>query len=152
MMAMNAMKANEEDFQIASEAEEAVEERKKNTKDKERVIIGANLCKCPRSSMGKAGCSEKQHQEEVTAMHPERDQETSLPEWTEAPSEPQEDADTIGTITTATLFSEVPCCSQCENSFQSINGLRRAVARLQKPMEEKMQRGIPPSLLDAITL
>ena len=59
----------------------------------------------------------KQHQEEVTAMHPEHGEETPLPEWTEAPSEPQEDADTIDTITTATLFSEVPCCSQCEKQF-----------------------------------
>ena len=117
MMAMNAMKADEEDFQIAGEAEEAVEERKKTTKNKNMVIIGAKLCKCPRSPMGKAGCSEKQHEEEVTAMLPERGQEAPLPEWTEAPSEPQEDADTIDTITTATLFSEVPCCSQCEEQF-----------------------------------
>ena len=72
MMAMNAMNADEKDFQIAGEAEEAVEERKKTTKNNKMVIIGAKLCKCPRSSMGKAGCSEKQHQEEVTSMLPER--------------------------------------------------------------------------------
>ena len=48
---MNAMEADEEDFQIAGEAEEAVEERKKTTK--QVVIIGAKLCKCPRSPMGK---------------------------------------------------------------------------------------------------
>ena len=66
---------------------------------------------------GKSRVLRKQHQEEVTAMHPERDQETSLPEWTEAPSGPQEYADTIDTITTATLFSEVPCCSQCEEQI-----------------------------------
>ena len=81
MMAMNEMKADEEDFQIAGEAEEAVEERKKTTKKMKMVIIGAKLCKCPRSPMGKAGCSDKQ-QEDVTAMLPERSQETPPPEWT----------------------------------------------------------------------
>ena len=64
MMAMNDMKANEEDFETAGEAKEAIEERHKTTKNKQMII-----------------------------------------------------ADTVDTVTTATLLSEVPCCSQCRKQF-----------------------------------
>ena len=52
------MKAEEEDFQVADEAEEAIGVRENTTKKMNIVIIGTNLCTCPRSQMENAGCSE----------------------------------------------------------------------------------------------
>ena len=68
---MEAMKAEEEDLQVADEADEAVEVREKTTKKRKIVIIGANLCKCPRSHFGEAGCRDEP-EEKVTAMLPNR--------------------------------------------------------------------------------
>ena len=61
---MSGMKADEEDFETASEAKETIEKRYKNTRDDRMIIVN-----------------------------------------------------TANTITTATLVSEVPCCSQCRKQF-----------------------------------
>ena len=67
MMVHEAMEAGAGELQFAHDAEGAAKVQETSTKQRKRAIIGANLCKCARSQIGKAGSSGEQ-EEEFTAI------------------------------------------------------------------------------------
>ena len=71
MMGHEAMEAGAGELQSAHEAEGAAEVQETTMKKRKMVIIGADLCKCTRSQIGKAGCSVEK-EEEITALPPYR--------------------------------------------------------------------------------